>query len=170
MTEKIFAERLNMTKRTKIISGVLVLVVIFSVNLCFGQNTSPTPQATPPTPNQTPAPPTTQATPVTPTTPLITPSAPGLQTSPINIDQALQMTFQQVSTYNQTQLNERTATQDILQAKAALYPRISANPTVIFTSPSLANTNVNGTGNPASYLGANAITEYQGLVTAAGRN
>ena len=78
------------------------------------------------------------------------------------------MTFQQVSTYNQTQLNERTATEDIRQAKAALYPRISANPTVVFTSPSLANTNVNGTGHPASFLGANAITEYQGLVTAAG--
>ena len=168
MTERIFPGRLNMTKRTKIFSGVLVLVVIFSVNLCFGQNTSPTPQATPPTPNATPAAPTTQATPVAPTTPLTTPAAPGLQTSPINIDQALQMTFQQVSTYNQTQLNERTATQDILQAKAALYPRISANPTIVFTSPSLANTNVNGTGHPASFLGANAITEYQGLVTAAG--
>lgn len=78
------------------------------------------------------------------------------------------MTFQQVSTYNQTQLNERTAAEDIRQAKAALYPRISANPTLVFTSPSLANTNVNGTGHPASFLGANAITEYQGLVTASG--
>ena len=78
------------------------------------------------------------------------------------------MTFQQVSTYNQTQLNERTAAEDILQSKAALYPRITANPTVVFTSPSLANTNVNGTGHPASYLGANAITEYQGIVSASG--
>ena len=148
-----------MTKRAEIFSGILVLIVIFSVNSCFGQNTLPTPQATPPTPNPTPA---------APTPPLTTPATPISQTSPLSIDQALQMTFQQVSTYNQTQLNERTATEDIRQAKAALYPTISANPTVIFTSPSLANTNVNGTGHPASFLGANAIAEYQGLVTAAG--
>ena len=153
-----------MTKRTKIISSVLVLVVIFSVNVCYGQNTSPTP----PTPNQTPSDPTPQATPVAPTPPTPIPSASSSQTSPISLDQALQMTFQQVSTYNQTQLNERTAAEDILQSKAALYPRITANPTVVFTSPSLANTNVNGTGHPASYLGANAITEYQGIVSASG--
>ena len=154
-----FPEIFKTTKRAKIFFGWLALIVIFSANGCFGQNTSPTPQATPPTPNPTPPVPTTR---------LATPSAPGLQTSPISIDQALQMTFQQVSTYNQTRLNERTAAQDVLQARAALYPAISANPTIVFTSPSLANMNVNGTGHPASFVGANAITEYQGLVTASG--
>ena len=129
-----------------IISGVLFAVS--SGNPVFAQITSPTSPTTTSTATAT--------------------EVSASQNSPISLDSALQMTLQQVSTYNQTQLNERTAAQDVLQAKASLYPKITANPAIVFTSPSLANTNVNGTGHPASYLGANAITEYQGIVTASG--
>ncbi len=151
----------------------LILIFLSVILLCgaaFGQVTNPTPQPTPagttnPVTNPTLTNPTTSATP-----PTINPSVPTVpQTvAPISRDQAVQITLKQVSTYNQTQLNERIAAEDIRQSKAALYPRFTSNPTLIFTSPSLANTNANGTGHPASFLGANAITEYQGLVTATG--
>ncbi len=150
------------------------LILIFSTAillLCstaFGQTTNPTPQPTPAgTTNPQTTPPTNPTTSTTPPSNTNPTSSPQTLT-PLSRDQAVQMTLQQVSTYNQTQLNERLATEDIRQSKASLYPRITSNPTLIFTSPSLANTNVNGTNHPASYLGANAITEYQGLLTATG--
>ena len=129
-------------------------IVFFSVNsltLCsiFGQSASPTP------------PPETTTT--------VNSSAPPTPTdAPISRDQAIEMTLRQVSNYNQTRLNEGVISQDLLQSKASLYPKISANPLVVLTSPSLTGSNVNGSVRPPSYLGANAIAEYQGLVTAAG--
>ena len=163
-------------KVQKLINKSRLIVIFSSVILllsgaAFGQTTNPTPQPTPAgTTNPQTTPPTNPTTSAAP--PLtINPSVPTAvpQTAaPISRDQAVQMTLKQVSTYNQTQLNERIAAGDLTQAKASLYPRITSNPTLIFTSPSLANTNVNGTNHPASYLGANAITEYQGLVTATG--
>ncbi len=145
-TGEFFKKFFSKCKNFQLLSGIWTILV--SVNFCFGQTASPTPQNL--------------------VNPSLTNTSISPQTAPISLDQALQMTLRQVSTYHQTQLNERTAAQDILQSKAALYPKITANPAVVFTSPSLADTNVNGTGHPASFLGANAITEYQGLVTAAG--
>lgn len=128
---------------------VFPTIFVFSVGVCFAQVPTPTVQ---PTPTATPS---------------ITNPQSADTTSPVTRDQAIQMTLAQVSTYNQTQLNERLAAEDIRQSRAALLPRITANPTVIYTSPSLAR---QGSGLPRSpsFLGANAITEYQGLVTAAG--
>ncbi len=142
---------------------------LFSVSLSFAQITNPLPTNTP-NPTATP-PPVNSPAPMSPQTG---------NNAPISRDQAVTMTLRQVSTYNQTQLNERIVAGDILQSKAALYPRITANPTVIYTSPALTNGNPNGiaalpAGNnvnnlarPPSFLGANAISEYQGLVTASG--
>ena len=136
-----------------IISPTLVLI---SCAAAFGQTATPT---APPTPTGT--------------------NNPQIDT-PISRDQAVQMTLRQVSTYNQTQLNERIAAEDIRQSRFALYPKITSNPTLIYTSPALTNSNPNGTpslpvGNnvnnssrPPSFLGANAISEYQGLLTATG--
>ena len=160
---------------------ILPTIILILCGAAFGQVTNPTPQPTPAgTTNPVIAP-----TPTNPTTtplPNINPSAPTVpQTiAPISRDQAVQMTLRQVSTYNQTQLNERLATQDLFQSRASLYPRITANPTVIYTSPALtgsnpngisalpAGNNVNNLARPPSFLGANAITEYQGLMTASG--
>ena len=148
---------------------ILPTVILILCGAAFGQVTNPTP---PPTPAGTTNP-VIAPTPTNPTaTPLpnINPSAPTVpQTAaPISRDQAVQMTLRQVSTYNQTQLNERSATEDLFQSRASLYPRITSNPTLIFTSPSLTGNNPNGTIRPPSFLGANAITEYQGLITASG--
>ena len=124
---------------------VFPAIFVFSVGVCFAQVTTPT------------------------ATPSITNPQSADTTSPVTRDQAIQMTLAQVSTYNQTQLNERLAAEDIRQSRAALLPRITANPTVIYTSPSLARQE-SGLPRSPSFLGANAITEYQGLVTAAGRD
>lgn len=82
-------------------------------------------------------------------------------------DQAVNLALAQISTYNQAQLNERLAAEDIRQSRAALLPRITVNPSYIFTSPSLANP-PNGTTRPPSFLGANAVNEIQGLITFSG--
>ena len=84
-------------------------------------------------------------------------------------DEAVRLTLAQISTYNQAQLNERLAAEDIRQSRAALYPRLTLNPSYIFTTPSFSSNSPNaGTpGNP-SFLGANAVNEIQGLVTLSG--
>lgn len=162
---------------------VLPTLILILCGAAFGQVTNPTPQPTPAgttNPRTTP-PPQNPITSATPPSNINLPSPPSPQTlAPISRDQAVQMTLRQVSTYNQTQLNERLAAEDIRQSKAALYPRITSNPTLIFTSPSLTGnnpngvtplpigTNPNGTSRLPSFLGANAITEYQGLLTATG--
>ncbi len=170
-------------KLQKIITKSRLILIFLSVILllcgaAFGQVTNPTPPPTPagttnPVTNPTP---TTSATPPPPT---INPSVPTVpQTAaPISRDQAVQMTLRQVSTYNQTQLNERVAAADLFQSRASLYPRITANPTLIYTSPALTGSNpnitpiggnLNNTSSAPSFLGANAISEYQGLMTASG--
>ncbi len=86
---------------------------------------------------------------------------------PITLREAIDAALRQASNFKAAQFNEQIAAQSIKQAKAALYPRIAANPAVIYTSPSLGNTTP-GVPRPPSFLGANAITEYQGVVNAAG--
>ena len=86
---------------------------------------------------------------------------------PITIQEAIDSALKQASAFRASQIGEQIAAQDVRQAKAALYPRIAANPTLIYTSPSFGNTTP-GVPRPSSFLGANAITEYQGVVNASG--
>lgn len=85
----------------------------------------------------------------------------------VSLDEAVRLALAQASTFKQSQLNEQIAAQDVFQAKRAFLPKISANPTLVFTSPTLGAVTP-GVPRPPSFLGANAITEYQGLVTASG--
>jgi outer membrane protein len=89
------------------------------------------------------------------------------QTTPkiLTLNEAIDLAQKQASNYRAAQINERITQEDINQARAAFYPRITAQPNFIYTSPSLAKTN--GVREP-SFLGANAITEYQGLINASG--
>ncbi|MCY7347129.1 MAG: TolC family protein [Pyrinomonadaceae bacterium] len=97
---------------------------------------------------------------------------------PLTISDAVDLALKQASLFRSSQINEQIAAQDVQMAKAALYPRAAANPTLIYTSPSLSNSTMTGitpTGNitsvttrPPSFLGANAITEYQAVINAAG--
>lgn len=89
---------------------------------------------------------------------------------PLTIAEAIDLALKQASNFQAAQINEKIAMQEIKQAKAALYPRIAVNPTLIYTTPSLSNA-TNGTDTALrspSFLGANAITEYQGIFNAAG--
>lgn len=85
----------------------------------------------------------------------------------ISRDEAVSLALMQASTYKQSQLNEQIAEHDLFQSRKAFLPRVSANPTLIYNSPTLGAVPT-GTPRPPSFLGSNAITEYQGLVTVSG--
>lgn len=85
----------------------------------------------------------------------------------ISRDEAVQLALTQASTFKQSQLNEQIVAEDGLQANKAFLPKVSANPTLIYNSPTLGAV-LTGTPRPPSFLGSNAITEYQGLVTVSG--
>ncbi len=83
----------------------------------------------------------------------------------MTLNEAIDLAQKQASGYKAAQINERIVQEDINQARAAFYPRITAQPNFIYTSPSITKTN--GVREP-SFLGANAITEYQALINASG--
>lgn len=89
------------------------------------------------------------------------------QGNPVTVEQAIQLALSQASAFKQSELTEQIAAEDLLQSKAAFLPRLSANPTVIYTSPTLGSV-APGTPRQPSFLGANAITEYQGVFSASG--
>lgn len=96
----------------------------------------------------------------------------------LTVQEAIDLALKQASVFRAVQINEQIAAQAVKESKAALYPRVAANPALIYTSPSLSSATTtsvatNGTittvtTRPPSFLGANAITEYQGIVNAAG--
>lgn len=98
------------------------------------------------------------------------------QIKPLTIAEAVDLALKQASVFRASQIGEQIAAQDFRLAKAALYPRVAANPTFIYTTPSLSRTtSITPAGNietltmrPPSFLGANAITEYQAVINAAG--
>ncbi|MGI8469565.1 MAG: TolC family protein [Pyrinomonadaceae bacterium] len=97
---------------------------------------------------------------------------------PMTLAEAIDLALRQASNFKAARFNEQIAVEDVRIAKAALYPRVAANPTFIYTTPSLSKTITTGiipAGNlisaatrPPSFLGANAITEYQGVANVAG--
>ena len=83
----------------------------------------------------------------------------------LTLTEAIQLAEQQASTFQQSKINEKIIEQDIFQAKKAFYPKAAVTTGLIYTSPSLSNAI---TPRPPSFLGANAITEYSGLVGISG--
>lgn len=83
----------------------------------------------------------------------------------LSLAEAVNLALQQASIYKTAQIAEQIAAEDVKQAKSAFYPKVAANPTLVYTSPSLSNA---VTPRPPSFLGANAITEYQAVVTTSG--
>ena len=82
-------------------------------------------------------------------------------------DEAVKLALAQASNFQQAQLTEQLAAEDVKQARAAFKPLVTANPAVTYNSPTFAR-QPPGIPRPPSFLGANAITEYQGLVTLSG--
>ena len=90
---------------------------------------------------------------------------------PITISEAIDLALKQASAFRGAQINEQIAAEDVRQARAAFYPRVGIAPNFIYTTPSLSrmttagvtNGNVTAvTSRPPSFIGANAVTEYQG--------
>ncbi len=99
------------------------------------------------------------------------------QTKSITIAEAVDLALKQASAFRGSQIGEQIAAEDVRQARAAFYPKVGIAPNFIYTTPSLGKTTTVGVinGNSAvvtertfSFIGANAITEFQGLVTATG--
>jgi outer membrane protein len=84
------------------------------------------------------------------------------QGSPLTLDEALRLAQATASAYEQAKFGERIAEEDVRQAQTAFLPRFVSQATLIYTSPSAAAV-VPGTPRTFSFIGANAITEYQAL-------
>ncbi len=84
--------------------------------------------------------------------------------SPLTRDEAVRLALLQASNFEQSQLSERSAAEDVNQAKTAFYPRIVATPSLIYNTPSIGA----DVPHPPSFIGSNAITEYQLLGAATG--
>lgn len=126
----------------------------------------------------------TRAQSVVPTvTPTVSPTSPITlrdqmdSTKPITISEAIGLALKQVSAFRAAQINEQIAAEDVRQARAAFYPKVGVAPNFIYTTPSLSRSTTAGVTNgnltaaverPPSFIGANAITEYQGLATVTG--
>ncbi|MCB1023613.1 MAG: TolC family protein, partial [Acidobacteria bacterium] len=92
------------------------------------------------------------------------------QSAPTQIltrDQAVYLALRQASRFEQANLNEQIALEEVVQARSAFYPTISANSGVIYNTPALGS-EASGSPRPPSFLGANAITEFQATAIAAG--
>lgn len=97
---------------------------------------------------------------------------------PITLAEAVNSALKQPSAFRGSQIAEQIAAEDVRQAKAAFYPRLGVAPNFIYTTPSPGTTTSNSlttagnvttaTTRPPSFIGANAISEYQGLATATG--
>jgi len=82
----------------------------------------------------------------------------------LTLNDAIDLSLKVPSAYASSRINESIVKEDILQAKTAFLPKAAAPLNFIYTSPSLGPTRPR----PPSFLGANAVTEYQALVTFAG--
>ena len=183
-----FFRSLNPAGSTRSRVAPLALAVFFC--LPAAAQTPPKTPAVPsrsPVPNSTP-PPTTIATPHPVGTPSATPSAAAPLPTPniaglpdlsavdsrnrvdlaklITLNEAIDLATKQISALTTADLNARIAAEDVKQARAAFFPRVTAPLSFIFTSPSLANTSPR----EPSFISADAITVYQALLSAEWRD
>lgn len=89
--------------------------------------------------------------------------------TPLTRDEAVRLALAQASIFQQARLNELIAAEDVRQAQAAFLPRLVIPSSLIYNSPAPVVTPP-GTLRPEafSFISANAIREYTGLVGAAG--
>jgi outer membrane protein TolC len=85
----------------------------------------------------------------------------------ISREEAVRAALSQASDLSRAQIEESIAREDAFQAEMAFRPKVSANPGLIYTSPTLRAADP-GIPRQPSYLGANAVSEYQGLLTVSG--
>lgn len=85
----------------------------------------------------------------------------------LTLADAIELGLRQASNYKTARINELMSAEDIRQAKAAFYPKLSAKPNIIYTTPSLASS-AGLVSRPPSFLGANGVAEIQGLIVSEG--
>lgn len=128
------------------------------------------------TPTSTVAP--TPSTAVNPTIPIVSANpVQSIDIKPLSLAEAIDLSLQQASAFKTAQIIQQIAAEDVRQSKAAFYPKVVAAPSVIYTIPSLGNTVSAGVTNgnfeainsrPPSFLGANAVSEFQALINTSG--
>lgn len=87
---------------------------------------------------------------------------------PLTLEEAVRLALLQASTFQQATLSERIVAEDVRQARAAFLPRLAGTLSVIYNSPAPGVARVPGTPRLQSYIAANAVTEYLGLVAVTG--
>lgn len=100
-------------------------------------------------------------------TPIVIQPSTDSQNKLLTLDEALRLAQATASAYEQAKFGEHIAEEDVRQAQTAFLPRFVSQPTLIYTSPSAAPV-VAGAMRAPSFIGANAVTEYQGLAGAVG--
>ncbi|MGZ4810990.1 MAG: TolC family protein [Thermoanaerobaculia bacterium] len=103
-----------------------------------------------------------QMTPATPAPSAVTPATP-----PLSLAAATSAALQQVSAYQQAQIDEQIAAEDVRQAQAALLPRVRDSFSVAYNSPAHRP---QGGIDPASpsFIAQNGVHEYQNLLGVTG--
>jgi outer membrane protein len=117
------------------------------------------PPAAAPRVTPAPAPSPLSLTPVPSPSGPATPAAPSSASPPLSVEDAVRLALQQASTFQQATLNERIAAEDVRQARAAFLPRLESRLSLIHTSSARGVS-----PRTASYIAANAVDEYLGLV------
>lgn len=138
----------------------------------------PSPNRNPPTrPSQPGAPTSPPSAPPTIVTPFPVPPA-NSQVTPLALDDAVRLALAQPSKFQQNQLNELIAAEDVRQARMAFLPRFVSSLTPTFNSPLHGSTAANALRRfrfrsaselaGYSFVSANAVTEYGALAGVTG--
>ncbi|MBV9241377.1 MAG: TolC family protein [Acidobacteria bacterium] len=164
-------------RMTVLKSAIAITTLIFGAVVTLSQTKPAVPVATPviqpspqtvsPTPVSSPAAgiqPTATPEPQRPTVTVPDSVRANDATTATSLNAAIDKAIQQASAFKTSSLNESIATEDVNQARAAFLPKVTAPLDFIYTSPSLGATRPR----PPSFIAANAVTEFQALLTAAG--
>jgi outer membrane protein TolC len=98
-----------------------------------------------------------------PSAPNANAAQPASPQAPLSLAAAQSTALQQVSSLRQAELDEVTAAEDLRQARAALLPRVRDSFSITYNSPERG-----GPPDVPSFIGANAIHEFQNLTGVAG--
>jgi outer membrane protein TolC len=85
---------------------------------------------------------------------------------PITLDEALRLASALSSSFQQAGLNERIAAEDVKQARADFFPKVTAPLSYLYTSPAFGLPP--GTPRAPSFLANDAISEYQAYLSVSG--
>ncbi|HZS04987.1 MAG TPA: TolC family protein [Blastocatellia bacterium] len=144
-----------MTTSSKALLKILLIVVTAGVG--YGQNPTPAPAPPAQQPTAPTAPPPQNAPPAQPATPA---------TAPLSLDDVTRLALAQASAFQQAQINERLAAEDVRQAQLAFLPRLTSPSTFIYTSPEIGVPAT--TPRTPAFIAANAVTEYEALIGVTG--